>query len=1634
MKLEDLRNALTKQQPLSIRNGEVCIGQESLNEKFPAEILDPFYGALGIEIDNAEPDRGDPNKLVIEGNASLPSLPSLKDPIGGVAYPLLTAPTEVQATLELAGAKETLRVTLRYKLPELPKLWQFADSFPGLPLPFDYRNQHYDYGSNKSALDATFSLTGRKQYLYLTTHEHEHKLEDGGSVILKRGLNFVGRCAPGGMLGLFAHLASSQGDTLLLHGQVVPGSTVLPAFVPDQLPWDASPRSPGIYLEAPLGSGPSFWTGSDAIQFTNLRFQFYSPLSQYWLLNEPTCQPAMAYLGDLVIPAIRETRLLTVSAKVSPGLEDELVFACRFVDFDIENLVKAFKTLNGGKDLESFIPDKIKANIAKLGPQSASITLARPNPRDAYEVACTQLTVGMGEGAKPLELFDGLIKIGFNSARFAVVNPFDNQRLMSATLRGGVEFLGVALDIKFEVPNLYFSAEQVGIATFPVQDYLSEACRQLGLEKSTLPWPAFLPPSVEIANMSLEADFSSYYAFSMSLATSYKIGGYSLPTLRLAITCNTHGGKSSWGWQFEAGTEKPVPIFQLIKHLASEVADFQIPIEKLPSAIQGLAIKKLALSYHSKTQDFAFEGWGTLPLNGVDLECCFTIEKKHAPSKTLFGGQILLRPEGQAPLSFSLMFGAEDNSKYCLAAYNDEYGYELKIRSLAKKVFGREEEDPKAPPSPPDLSDRIPASLSMTLNSALLAYYSGSATDSKAETEGTSGSEAKSAVLFGVDLGAKVKLSDLPVVGSAMPKDQAIGFESLRIILASEAIAQSAVDSFDTLLAKTGAKPLSELSGKGDGKGGLGLEKGCNVTADLLFGPLSRTLSLPVAEGIKESPQQPTTGGNGATTASASVVGSTAAAPAPARAPAQAEAATKWFEVDKSLGPVTVRRVGLAYDKGRVGIKFDASLQLNVLTFSIDGLGMTYPLDKFTEPSQFLKHVEFTLDGMGLALGNGPIEIGGSLLRVPPQLERVLELEGTLLVRAASFSFSAFGSYIELKDKTTSLMAFGVLLAELGDPTGTGAFLITGLAFGFGVNRTLTLPSIEGVEKYPLVQAAMGEDSFAARQKLPEELREYVSPAVGNFWIAAGIKFNSFGIVDSFLLVSVSWGAEIEIGLLGLSRMSAPTRVTPDKTIACAELALRGVIRIAEGLIQFEARLTANSFIFSKDCRLTGGFAFCLWFKGPHAGDFVISLGGYHPAFLRPGHYPLVPRVGMQLQIAPSPGSELSITGEAYFALTPSCIMVGGKLCAVFKSGGIEAWFIAYADFLMNWQPFYYQAVMSISLGIALRLGAIAIRLDVGVELRLQGPPFGGEALVKLWIISFTIPFGAPASPPKPLDAAQFISKCLPAPRSIPGASPASQTSSQPDVFSLRITGGLLREQEVEASNGKKVTEGTPKEVEKRTYRIVKAHQLSLAIQSVIPCTEFDGLAKELKSIKVTNPKTRKEEEPCGIRPMGKPTLVSVFSVTADGIVPGDKVKLSAITSNVPDALWGKSEQKGLVLPTTPENKTIPATVGVRIDCIPQAPQDSLDIPIAELKDSAIPAKHVDWAVLEPPEYKQTAKRWTDYKEISSKSVAKTRNAVLECLRKQLPADWVLNEPNLEVLSETKDYFQQQPELNAVGY
>lgn len=428
----------------------------------------------------------------------------------------------------------------------------------------------------------------------------------------------------------------------------------------------------------------------------------------------------------------------------------------------------------------------------------------------------------------------------------------------------------------------------------------------------------------------------------------------------------------------------------------------------------------------------------------------------------------------------------------------------------------------------------------------------------------------------------------------------------------------------------------------------------------------------------------------------------------------------KWINLNKTFAILTISKAGIGLDGNRVVLLLDASLAVSPFTFSLAEAGVGINISKLSD-------VAFYLSGFGVAFDNGAIAVSGSFYRKRREGKEVYA--GSLLVKCKTVTVTAVGEY-----SSGSLFAYMALSASIGGPP---AFFVTGLALGFGYNRKLVLPSVEKVAEYPLIKAA--QQGFDAQTL--DDLNRYITVESGQNFLTAGVRFTSFKIVDGFLLLSVSFGKRFQVGVLGIADLSMPPHA-PSNPVARAQLAIRAEYDLSAGVFSAEARLTSESYILSRDCKLTGGFAASFWFDGSeHSGDFVVTLGGYHPAYKKPAHYPDVPRLGFNWNVT----SNLNISGEIYFALTPSAVMAGGKLSAVYTQGKLRAWFIAYADFIVSWKPFSYQARIGVSLGASYRVDLWFIHktfsIELAADLELWGPEVQGRLHVSWFIISFTISF-----------------------------------------------------------------------------------------------------------------------------------------------------------------------------------------------------------------------------------------------------------------------------------------------------
>jgi hypothetical protein len=769
----------------------------------------------------------------------------------------------------------------------------------------------------------------------------------------------------------------------------------------------------------------------------------------------------------------------------------------------------------------------------------------------------------------------------------------------------------------------------------------------------------------------------------------------------------SYSGTPDAGWHFQGSTTPGQSI--PIGQLIDDLA-MRFGDVILPTALADLTINNISVSFDTNGTSFTFSCESQLPVENalVSITLDIAILKANNTYTKTFDGTVTIGTR-----QFALLFSEDATATFFIATYANPGGDKISIK-----------EDIVAPISATAAQD-IPAGLAVDFKDVLLVL------SRAAGTEPT--------FVFGLDLGINIpSLSNLPLVGQMLPANETISVNNLRVLVASKALTQDVVAVLNGLLG-SGFAPLPDAD----------LKQGLTLAAAFNFGGTPRMLTVPIA-----SAASPTT-----TT--------------PALAASAANATTTdnatWFSLQKAFGPVYFNRVGVQYQDAAIWFLLDAALTLAGLTLSLEGLSFGSPVSKF--------EMEFQLRGLGLDYQEGPVEIGGAFLHVQEKLPdgtTLDEYEGLAIIKTEELTLSALGAYADLNGHP-SLFIYAILDYPLGGPT---FFFITGLAAGFGYNRALTVPSIDQVAQFPLVvDAVSGAVPAQNAHDLGNELAkfgQYIYPQLGEIFFAIGIKYTSFKLIDSFALLTVAFGNEFEIDVLGLSTLVLPTPVpgAPNPTpLAVVQMAVKASFIPALGFLGVSAQLTAASYLLSGNCRLTGGFAFYSWFAGEHEGDFVQTLGGYHPSFVVPAHYPTVPRLGFQWQVDDS----ISIKGEAYGALTASALMAGMHVQATWHSGSFRAWFNAAFDFLLSWKPFHYDISLSVDLGASYTFhffGTHTISVDVGADLHVWGPEFSGWAHVKLSIISFDVSFGANAShTPAPIDWPTFKKSFLPDDSAVVGVS-----------------------------------------------------------------------------------------------------------------------------------------------------------------------------------------------------------------------------------------------------------------------
>lgn len=1034
--------------------------------------------------------------------------------------------------------------------------------------------------------------------------------------------------------------------------------------------------------------------------------------------------------------------------------------------------------------------------------------------------------------------------------------------------------------------------------------------------------------------------------------------------LRAACEKNNKGTSA---WVITGGSNFSQPM--TLTHIFDEVLNsFGITQDSIPTSITdlGVSITSLSLSYNTSTKDFEFTFTLDQPapfsgVTGGDISTdsssphsfnSFSLSRLTTGSSTITQLKItiaaglqlveLLDLQGDLPagfnptldaIDFSVLLGKTTQGKETAQSNAFRFsttftykGHQFEFNGAHSKVtsgtftnalFGGTIFSPDG--GTIDMGSTFPVNID--LKDLFIAKIS--------VTEGTESPVNFS--IFGTDLsvGANIDLGSLAVIGGFL-SDAKFKFEALRITYSKAIMSATELTIVNNFLTELEVPPLliAQSTMTGTAASTLDFPSGYSLQGTLILGdneeviPLYTSFSqMPSTSTLSKGAivSMPSGNQNQGSTLNYNSTYPTTATP-----------------IAKKYGPVILQSIGLGARNGGVGLKFTGGLAIGPVAFELIGFEITSPIKHFNP--------DITIEGLALDIAKPPLFVQGLMLKENiniPQLNTVtgqVDMEtltgytGSLSMQYQQYGLDILGSYAQLPDGSASMFMYGFLGAPLGGPP----FLyISGVAAGFGYNRTFNLPPPTAISQFPLIQPVIGTmpqgtmaDNFAAMNKdfLPKE---------GAFWGAVGLRIESFNMIECFALLDVQFNEGIEIDLMGICNMSFPVQQDSEDTLPLARvlLGLEGRILPEQGIISMSGGIQAGTYFLDPAVHITGGFGMLNILRaqssgtyiGAKEGTFTFSIGGYPQHYPVPHYYPQLQRMQLSWQFS----SMLSIKGSAYFAIVPEAMLAGGALESIFQIGGpldINASFVLGADLVIQWKPFHYTADVVLEIDVSAKINIdcwlfsvhLDFNMDLGAELQVWGPPFAGKGFLTVHtIISFSVDvsFGDAMPAPVPISWAEFQSSFLPA---------------SANILTSSVSHGLIHK--VEQTTGNTTT----------TIAVVNPKTMSISCQTAFPLKSIT----DSKSNSLANP----SNVSFGIAPMAKTTTdvqsSLIISISKNGQSVEDDFEYTIVNRNLPSAMWQAADTEG----TSPDTKgkSLISDLACGIEITPQSKEIENPCTIAE--------------------------------------------------------------------------------------
>ncbi len=458
-----------------------------------------------------------------------------------------------------------------------------------------------------------------------------------------------------------------------------------------------------------------------------------------------------------------------------------------------------------------------------------------------------------------------------------------------------------------------------------------------------------------------------------------------------------------------------------------------------------------------------------------------------------------------------------------------------------------------------------------------------------------------------------------------------------------------------------------------------------------------------------------------------------------------------------TLFVLTIMQLHLALSAQTSGVitaeaDIDASATLGPFTLTVAGIGVQAaltPSDDLTASGTFGgMEIDWAFKpptGVGAGFDFMGLVYGGGFIDYDPDTG---EYSGIVTVQLLTLGITAI-AIITTKppDDPNGWSLFVSINVDLGSlPIGFG-FTLEKVGGLIGVNRAIDQDAfLSGIRTGLLDSVLFPDDPIANAPRILSDLNTAFPIALGSYVVGAMLEIG-WGTPT---LITVSAGFIIQLPDVVITLIGQAETTLPDPKVALVEIHFDvvAIIDVAAGTLSIFAGLRNSQIV---GFVLTGQMAMVASFLT--APSFLLSMGGFHPAFTPPESFPKLDRLGISLSV----GDWLSIALEAYLALTSNTVQFGAGLYLTAKFVGFSIEGGTEINTLIQFTPFQFRA--DISYFITVSAGSIEL-LGVLLTGTLTGPnPYyvKAQAQFKLLGIQTPVDISETIGKTTPLDAEDSV-------------------------------------------------------------------------------------------------------------------------------------------------------------------------------------------------------------------------------------------------------------------------------------